>query len=682
MGPIAISALLVIAGAFFLWTIRTRFGLLFVLKSENRFDQVGRRVGALLEFGLGQRRMIDDPLPGLMHIFIFLAFMVVALRTVTMFGLGFSKAFHFPLLGPGEALFGPYYLARDIVAVLALVGCAYFVFNRLVLKPDRVTRSWEAYFILGMIAGLMVTDLTFEATELILASPARSPALLDPWRPAASAVASLLTTMGLSAATLGALGLFCYWAHVTQIVVFGNFLPYGKHFHIITGLPNVYFKRLTPSGQLRKLDLEAEDFGVAKATDLSWKQLFDTYSCTECGRCETNCPTYVTGKPLTHKELNQTIKHHLLDLTPSLLQLAGAKDNRAKLIDGLPHLVKNNEHDGAIAEDTIWACTTCGWCETACPVLIENVPRIIDMRRYAVMAESAFPPEAARVFKGMETHGNPWGLDGTTRADWAAGLNVPLASAGEDYDYLFWVGCAGSFDDRQKKVSRALVQIFRTAGLKFAILGAEETCTGDPARRLGNEYLYQTLAQANVETLDKYAGAQAARKRRVIAQCPHCFNTLKNEYPQLGGHFELVHHTQLLAELLHDAKITPKLSVEEQVTYHDSCYLGRHNGVFEAPREALAKIPKLKLLEMPRNRKEGFCCGAGGGRMWLEERIGQRVNQNRVNEAAATGAKIVATACPFCTTMIRDGVNETGRSEALAVFDVAELVARSLEKPA
>jgi len=682
VGPIAISALLVIAGAFFLWTIRTRFGLLFVLKSENRFDQVGRRVGALLEFGLGQRRMIDDPLPGLMHIFIFLAFMVVALRTVTMFGLGFSKAFHFPLLGPGEALFGPYYLARDIVAVLALVGCAYFVFNRLVLKPDRVTRSWEAYFILGMIAGLMVTDLTFEATELILASPARSPALLDPWRPAASAVASLLTTMGLSAATLGALGLFCYWAHVTQIVVFGNFLPYGKHFHIITGLPNVYFKRLTPSGQLRKLDLEAEDFGVAKATDLSWKQLFDTYSCTECGRCETNCPTYVTGKPLTHKELNQTIKHHLLDLTPSLLQLAGAKDNRAKLIDGLPHLVKNNEHDGAIAEDTIWACTTCGWCETACPVLIENVPRIIDMRRYAVMAESAFPPEAARVFKGMETHGNPWGLDGTTRADWAAGLNVPLASAGEDYDYLFWVGCAGSFDDRQKKVSRALVQIFRTAGLKFAILGAEETCTGDPARRLGNEYLYQTLAQANVETLNKYAGAAAPRKRRVIAQCPHCFNTLKNEYPQLGGHFELVHHTQLLAELLHDAKITPKLSVEEQVTYHDSCYLGRHNGVFEAPREALAKIPKLKLLEMPRNRKEGFCCGAGGGRMWLEERIGQRVNQNRVNEAAATGAKIVATACPFCTTMIRDGVNETGRSEALAVFDVAELVARSLEKPA
>ena len=476
---------------------------------------------------------------------------------------------------------------------------------------------------------------------------------------------------------VAALGIFCYWAHVTQILVFGNFLPYGKHFHIITGLPNVYFKRLTPSGALRKLDLEAEDFGSAKALDLTWKQLFDTYSCTECAAAANQLPD------LRHRQTAHPQAVEPDDQAPPARfdpELARAGEGRrpGQGIEALPNLVKNDAHEGAIAEDTIWACTTCGWCETACPVLIENIPRIIDMRRYAVMAESAFPPEAARVFKGMETHGNPWGLDGSTRADWAAGLDVPLASAGEDYDYLFWVGCAGSFDDRQKKVSRALVQIFKAAGLKFAILGQDETCSGDPARRLGNEYLYQTLAQANVETLNKHLGPGANKKRRVIAQCPHCFNTLKNEYPQFGGHFEPVHHTQLLAELLHDQRITPKLSVDEQVTYHDSCYLGRHNGVYEAPRATLAKIPKLKLLEMPRNRREGFCCGAGGGRMWLEERIGQRVNQNRVNEAATTGAQIVATACPFCTTMIRDGVNETGRSESLAVFDVAELVARSL----
>ena len=669
------SLLLLVAGAFFSWTLWQRFGLLFKLRGENRFDRIGERLGALVKFGLGQRRMIDDPLPGLMHIFVYAAFMVLTLRTLTMFGIGFSRGFHLPLLGPGEALFGPYYLARDVVAVLALIGCGYFVFNRAVLKPDRVTRSWEAYFILAMIAGLMVTDLVFEGTQMVAAGRT------DPWRPAASLVARLLLPLGLSAGTLLLLGTACFWAHVTQVLVFGNFLPYGKHFHIITGLPNVFFQRLTPSGSLRKLDLEAEEFGTAKAPDLSWKQLLDTYSCTECGRCETHCPTYQTGKPLTHKQLNQTIKHHLLDQTPGLLSLrAGATgDARTTALEAFPYLVANSAHDGVIAEETIWACTTCGWCESACPVFIENVPRIIDMRRHAVMVEAAFPAEATRVFDGMERQGNPWGLDASTRGDWAEGLEVPLAAAGEDYDYLFWVGCAGSYDDRQKKVSRALVKIFKAAGIKFAILGKQESCSGDPARRLGNEYLYQTLAKANIETLEKVVGKGAQKKRRVIAQCPHCFNTLKNEYSQFDGHFELVHHTQLLAELLHDQKITPKISFDEQVTYHDSCYLGRHNGIYESPREALAKVPKLKILEMPRNRKEGFCCGAGGGRMWLDEKIGTRINQNRVDEAATTGAQVVAAACPFCITMMRDGINETGRAETLRVMDIAEIVAGSLE---
>lgn len=659
MGPLAISLLLLAAGAFFLFTLWQRFGLLFRLKADDRFDHPGKRLASLLRFGLGQRRMIDEPLPGLMHIFVFAAFMVLALRTVTMFGMGFDSHFHLPLLAPGDPLFGPYYLARDLVAVLCLVGVGYFVINRLVLKPDRITRSGEAYFILAMIAGLMITDLFFEGTELQLAS-AR-----DPWRPAASAAAALLASLGLSAAALGTLGAVCYWAHVTQVLVFGNFLPYGKHFHVITGLPNVYFKRLTPSGQLPKLDLEAEQFGAGTSKDLTWKHLFDVYSCTECGRCETNCPTYVTGKPLTHKQLNQTLKHHLLDEAPLLL-------GRVK---GEPSaLVSNAAGDGgAIAAETIWACTTCGWCETACPVLIENVPRIVEMRRYQVMVESQFPPEATRVFKGMETQGNPWGLGQSSRADWAEGLEVPLAAAGGEFEYLFWVGCAGSYDDRQKKVSRALVSIFKKAGLSFAILGTEESCTGDPARRLGNEYLFQQLAQQNVETLKKYP------RRKIVTQCPHCLNTLRNEYPDFDGHFEVLHHTELLASLLHDARVTPKLSVDEQVTYHDSCYLGRHNGIYEEPRQTLARIPGLNVIEMPRNRREGFCCGAGGGRMWLEEKVGQRINQNRVDEAAHTGAKVVVAACPFCTTMLSDGINETGRGEQLRVLDVAEVLSASLE---
>jgi Fe-S oxidoreductase len=658
MGPLGISLLLATAGAFFLFTIWQRFGLLRFLKRDNRFDQPAKRLGALLRFGLGQRRMVDEPLPGIMHIFIFAAFMVFALRTITMFGMGFSTAFHLPLLGPNDLFFGPYYLARDVVAVACIVAVSYFMVNRLFIKPDRVTRSGEAFFILAMIGGLMLTDLVFDGAELQLAG-AR-----DAWRPASSAAAACLAAFGLTGAALGAVAAVCYWAHVTQVLVFGCFLPYGKHFHVITALPNVYFKRLTPSGKLEKLDLEAEQFGAATAKDLSWKQLFDVYSCTECGRCETNCPTYVTGKPLTHKQLNQTIKHHLLDEAP--LFFGRAKGEASPLVSNAPG------DGGAIPAETVWACTTCGWCETACPVLIENVPRIVEMRRYQVMVESQFPQEATRVFKGMEAQGNPWGLGQSSRADWAEGLDVPLASSGGEFEYLFWVGCAGSYDDRQKKVSRALVSIFKKAGVSFAILGGEETCTGDPARRLGNEYLFQQLAQQNVETLKKYP------KKKIVTQCPHCLNTLRNEYPEFDGHFEVMHHTELLAALLHDARITPKLSVEEQATYHDSCYLGRHNGIYEQPRQTLGRIPGLNVLEMPRNRREGFCCGAGGGRMWLEERIGQRINQNRVEEASRTGAKLVVAACPFCTTMLRDGINETGRGEQMRVQDVAEVLSASL----
>ncbi len=655
MSPIATSILLLLAGGFFAWTMIQRFGILWKLKPENRIENAQERADALVAFGFGQRRLLDEPVAGLMHVLIFSAFLVVSLRTITMFGLGFSRGFHLPLLGRGQPLFGPYYLARDIVAVGAIVGCGIAWWRRLVTKPDRITLSWEAHFILAMIVGLMVTDLVFEGSEMVLADTR------DAWRPISSFAADILAGLHLSPAALVTVGAVCFWAHLTQILVFGNFLPYGKHFHIITALPNVYMKKLAPSGQLSKLDIEAEQFGIGKATDFTWKQLFDAYSCTECGRCETYCPTYVTGKPLTHKQLNQTIKHHVLDCARTLLR---EKDAAEKL----PVLV-----GGPIAAETVWACTTCAWCETACPVFIENVPRIIDMRRYQVMVESAFPQEATLAFKGMESQANPWGLDRGNRAAWAEGLNAPLASAGGDYEVLFWVGCAGAYDERQKKVSRALVMILHEAGVKFAILGNEEGCTGDPARRLGNEYLYQTLAQANVETLNKYAA-----KKKIVVQCPHCFNAIKNEYPQFDGHFEVVHHAQLIETLVREGRISPSRQIPEAVTYHDSCYLGRHNAIYEAPREALRSVPGLKILEMPRNRRTGFCCGAGGGRMWLDEKIGARVNQNRVDEAAATGASIVATACPFCTTMIKDGINETGREEKLRVLDVAEIVASSL----
>ena len=472
------------------------------------------------------------------------------------------------------------------------------------------------------------------------------------------------------------LGVAGFWTHLAVILVFGNFLPYGKHFHIITGLPDVYVRALPPaSSALRKLDLEREDaaFGAATVKDLSWKEGLDVYSCTECGRCQTHCPTYVTGKPLSHKEVNRALKQHLVEKAPELATLWRARDPAARetAAAALPPLSE------VIPPATLWACTTCGWCETACPVFIENIPRLVDMRRQKVLVDADFPDEAARIFRNIETQGNPWGIGSNRRTEWCQDLDIPRAGDGGSYEWLFFVGCAGAFDDRQKKVSRAIVQILRQAKVSFAILGEEETCHGEAARRLGNEYLYQTQAAASVERLNAHG------VKKILVQCPHCLNTIKNEFPQFGGNYEVVHHTELIARLVAEGKLAvgPAALLDGRpVTFHDPCYLARHNGVTEAPRQALAAAG-ARLQEMPRNRRQGFCCGAGGGRMWLEERLGTRVNQNRVGEAATTlgeAGGVVAVGCPFCMTMIRDGVNETGREEKLRVHDVAEIVASGL----
>jgi Fe-S oxidoreductase len=465
--------------------------------------------------------------------------------------------------------------------------------------------------------------------------------------------------------------------HLALILVFLNVLPFGKHFHIITALPNVLFTRLPPTGALRKLDLEAEDasFGTATVKDLSWKEGWDTYSCTECGRCQTHCPTYVTGKPLSHKEVNITLRHHLQAKAADLVALARATpEQKEAALAKLPPIGE------VIPAETFWACTTCGWCETACPVLIENVPRLVDMRRHQVLVESSFPDEAARVFKGIETQGNPWGIGSNKRTEWCEDLDVPRAASGEPFEWLFFVGCAGAFDDRQKKVSRAIVRILREAKVSFAILGEEETCNGEAARRLGNEYLFQLQAQANVDTLNGHG------VKKILVQCPHCLNTIKNELPQFGGNYEVVHHAELIARLVAEGRLRPGAAEAlGAVTFHDPCYLARWNGVIDAPRDALRAVPGLDLREMPRNGRQGFCCGAGGGRFWLEERLGTRVNQERVGEAARTlgdAGGVVATGCPFCLTMMKDGVNETGREEKLKVLDVAEIVALGLpERP-
>jgi Fe-S oxidoreductase len=673
MSPLLTAAMLAVAGAFFAFTMARRVAPLLAMRRDVRTDRPGERVRTLLAYGLGQKRLVDpeERGPGILHVIVFGAFVVLGLRTITLFGMGFSETFHLPLLAPEAPLGRAYGFVKDLFVLGALVASLAFLWRRLVTKPDRITLSWEGNLILGFIAGLMITDMLFEGAALVAEGSSFHPAA-----PAASIAAAALRPLGLSPDALGAVGAAGFWLHLAIILVFLNFLPYGKHFHIITGLPNVFFARLEPRSALRKLDLEAEDasFGAATVKDLSWKEAWDVYSCTECGRCQTHCPTYVTGKPLSHKEVNRAVKHHLLDVAPALTALARAKDPAAREAAAakLPALTT------VVPPETAWACTTCGWCETACPVLIENIPRLVDVRRQQVLVESAFPDEASRVFKGIETQGNPWGIGSNKRTEWCEDLAVPRASSGEPFEWLFFVGCAGAFDDRQKKVSRAIVSILREAKVSFAILGDEETCNGEAARRLGNEYLYQMQAQANVETLNGYG------VKKILVQCPHCLNTLKNELPQFGGHYEVVHHAELIARLVAEGRLRPgasRLVDGSTVTFHDPCYLARWNGVTEAPREALRAVPGVDLREMPRNRRQGFCCGAGGGRFWLEEKLGTRVNQNRVAEAAATlGEKggVVATGCPFCLTMIKDGVNETGREESLRVLDVAEIVADGL----
>jgi Fe-S oxidoreductase len=671
MSAILTALLLAVGLGAFGRTLHARLAPLWALRREDRTDRVGERLAGLLRFGLGQRRLVDpeELVPGLLHAALFGAFLVLGLRTVTLFGIGFDPAFCLPGLAPGSAAGRGYLLVKDVVVLAATVAAAGFLWRRLVSRPARITLSWEGTLVLGFILALMITEIALDGAERLAAGRSA----FDAAAPAGSLGAVLLAPLGPGAAH--AVGVGAFWLHLAVVLLFLNFLPMGKHFHVITGLPNVFLRALPPaSAAPRKLDLESEGatFGTRTIADLSWKEALDLYSCTECGRCQTRCPTHVTGKPLSVKALNGALKHHLVDKAPGLRGRARAPEADAETSTALPSLVGE-----VVSPETVWACTTCGWCETACPVFIENIPRIVDLRRHQVLVEAAVPDEAARVFKNIETQGNPWGIGSNKRAEWAEGLDVPRAADGGDFEYLFFVGCAGAFDDRQKKVTRAIVKILEDARVKFAILGEEETCTGDAARRLGNEYLFQMQAQANVETLNRYG------VKKILTQCPHCLNTLKNELPQFGGTYEVVHHTQLIAELVRDGRISPgvaALVAGRAVTFHDPCYLARHNGETDAPREAL-EAAGANVVEMERSGRTGFCCGAGGGRMWLEEKLGTRVNRNRIEEAAATlgdAGGVVAVGCPFCLTMLKDATAETGREEKLKILDVAEVVADAL----
>ena len=723
MNPILVSVFLFCGLSFFAVTMFGRIKGIRALAGVpgNRMDRLGERAKALMQFGFGQKRMVDPEefVPGLMHVLIFAAFLTVQARTLMLFVMAYSDSatavltdLSAPFWTDAPALatvYKAYLFVKDIIAGLSVIAIGYYFWLRLVVKPKRLTQSGEALLILGFIAGLMITEFTFGASHF-----RQQGITWSAYEPVTSAVLTLYSPLSTSA--LHTLGLAGFWTHLLIVVVFLNFLPYGKHFHVIVGLPNVFLQKLPPldqpkissSAKLPTPNLEKEEFGAKVFNQLSWKQALDVDTCTECGRCQTHCPTYITHKPLTHKQVNQDLKHFMWDHEAQLSTVKKAEDGRFlwRGDDGaeveMPPLVASE--GGVLKPETIWACTTCGWCETACPVFIENIPRLIDMRRYKVQVEADFPPELQRVFEGIERQGNPWGIGQDKRAEWEGEIPLPKWGDGGTYEYLFYVGCAGSYDERMKKVSKAVAKILTEGGVKFATLGKEETCNGEVARRGGNEYLYQTMAKTNVESWN------AKGIKAIVTQCPHCMNTIKNEYPEFGGNYKVISHTELINELLQTKRIKVSKVMNEKITFHDPCYLGRHNGVYDAPRDALKAIPGLEVVEMQRSKRESFCCGAGGARMWMEEHEGTRINHNRANEVALTLAHAkdpsvpfpsatdmnapgqvgnytgqaegtVAVACPFCHTMLKDGLADTHR-EDVKVRDVAELVADSMETKA
>ena len=657
-----VATLLVSIGTFG-YLMEERIAMLAAAQPSDRFDRWWERIRGVLSFFIGQKRILARPYrgAGLMHALIFWGFLVVALNTVQFVGRGFAEGFHVPGVGPGQPFGTAYAWFRDLFEVAVLGAVAIAAWRRVVVRPARLTPTPEAGLILGLIATLMATDLGMAGIETAVTGTAGGYTC-----PSGIALAPLFG--GFAPSTLAGIHAGGWWLHLVSLLVFLVFLPVSKHFHVVTSLPSVLFRRLD-TGSLPAMDLEnSERFGVTSLTDLRWKDVLDVYSCTECGRCQEACPAHATGKPLNPKRINEDMRHVLMPALPVLLGRREAPEGWEPPV--LP--------GATIEEDVLWSCTTCRACEQACPLFIEFIDRIVGMRRKLVLEDSAFPSELTLAFKNLEKAGNPWGLDPSTRADWAEGLDIPvMADAPEDVEYLLWVGCAGAYDDRNKKIVRATAELLQAAGVRFAILGIEESCTGDPARRAGNEYLYQMLASQNIETLNGYG------VRKIVTSCPHCFNTLRNEYPQLGGNYEVIHHTELLAQLAEEGRIPlkPAAAALARTTFHDSCYLGRHNAVYDAPRRALQAVPGLELVEMERSRESGFCCGAGGARMWMEERIGTKVNVNRAQEAVASGAGVVAVACPFCLTMMSDGVADVGGQEKVEVLDVAQILRSQLIEP-
>lgn len=675
----------------------------------------------------GQKKLLAWTIPGIAHVFAFWGFVVLGITVVEAFGEIFSPNFTFPIIGMWPIV----RFLTDLFAILVLVGIVLFGIIRLFNNPAKHGRysrffgshTGAAWVVLFMIFNVVWTLLLYRGANAVVYGP-KEGSFASNW------VGSLLAPLGVDVNQwIEAIAVI---AHVSVILIFLLIVLHSKHLHIFVAPLNVMFSRrpnalgpLLPlySGT-EKVDFEdpADDalFGAARIEDFTWKNMLDLATCTECGRCQSQCPAWNTEKPLSPKLMIMDLRDHLFASAPYLLAtaakgqrdamgerneevlakvgesvraeverpLVGPRDfDERRATDGYDSAGHRSHEGPVIDEDALWSCTTCGACVQQCPVDIEHIDHFTAMRRNMVMIESDFPSELAGLFKNVEQKGNPWGMNASTRNAWIEEVDFDVRVFGmdgedvipDDVEYLFWVGCAGAYEDRAKRTTKAVAELLHIAGVEYMVLGEGETCTGDPARRAGNEFLFQMQGMQNVEVLNEI------KAKKIVVTCPHCLNTIGREYPELGGEYEVVHHTQLLAQLQQDGKLVPVTPIDDRVVYHDPCYLGRHNKIYVPPRELVASVPGVTLLEMERSVEKSFCCGAGGARMWMEETLGSRVNLNRTDEALGTGADRIAVGCPFCNVMLNDGTTQRKQEgtakESVEVLDVAALLLESV-KPA
>lgn len=664
VGKIVLLIIIGITAYFFTKRAQYLISLLKVGKPEDRSDRPNERLRFVLRSVLAQRCVLDNVTgkdrAGIGHMLLFYGFSLF----VISYGFHIAEGLYHKL---SPALFGTafnnlFFFLLDVAGLVVITMVVWAAIRRYIIRPARLEPSLEAGIILIVVFSLMVLNFCVEGFRLLAEEVPFAPTTF-----VGAAFARTFAGMGL-APQAHTLFLTFWWLHLLVVFGFGVFILYSKHLHILASHFNLYYHSTRPKGTLVPIENmeEAESFGASKLTDFSWKHLLDLYACTECGWCSANCPTNNSGKALKPKDLIHNLKLHLLSAGPALLAQKGSDGQEVAPEETSPLIGE------VVTHDEIWDCTNCMACMEVCPVAIEHVDKIDEMRRYLVLMESNFPAEVQGVFRNMENNSNPWGMGMATRGDWAQDLGVTLMAEDSNVDVLYYVGCAGSFDDRYKKVSKAMVKILQAAGVNFAILGAEEGCCGDSARRIGNEYLFSMMAMQNIEVFKQY------NVKKILTTCPHGYNTLKKEYPHYGGEFEVVHHSEFILDLINQGRLKPKGDLAQKISLHDSCFLGRYNDIYDPPRQILSSIPQARLVEMDRMRRRSFCCGAGGGRMWMEETRGEKINEVRTAEALTKNPDCIATACPFCMTMFEDGLKAKNAEERVKVFDIAEFIANRL----